>query len=239
MSDQMYRDFAISTVPEVKQVEDNGRMRDQLQTTITITDRNTGTAWTKVTKYRVTDTALENIILKNFPESTTAQWLRSERDLVEVSLVADLSADNVAGCMHTAMRKLCESKATSYWWNLIQILPNGVMGTVWEETSKTLKEMPKTALLCDYAEATGKAWEKAFERMYRASVLWDRRHMFHPSDEVEDAKKFEALFEDMTHKQFEAYKQSVFMAQLALDYLDESDFAGMLGFMYETGKVEA
>ena|ERR1035437_4905329 len=234
MSGQMYKDFSISTVPEAKQVEDCGRIRTRIEITISITERSTGNVFNYVTPCKVSERGIENIILKNFPDSTTAVGLRSERNFDKVTLIANLSTDSVCGNMHTALRKLCDSKASIYWWNLIHILPEGIMGYVWEETSRDLMLMTKTAKLCDYAKVIHTAWINAFERLYHAARQWEQNKRIYADEVTPDPKKFEYIFEEMSNKEFKAYLQAVQMANLAVDYLSADDWAGMMGFMYET-----
>ena len=246
MSDQMYRDFAISTIPEEKQVKEGDRMRTQLHTSITITERKTGKTWAKTTPYRITEIGLENIILKNFPDSTTADWLDSSRHYYEIDLVKDLSPSNVCGAMHTALRKCCDSKASAYWWNLIHNLPEGVMSKVWTAVSEALiaaKTANKTTRMCDYAKVVETAWVLAFEKLNYATREYERdRRIFgaegYPLTKAE-ATKLADEFDDMSHKDFKAYRTAVFMADLAVGYLSAEDWVGMLGYLYETESVAA
>jgi hypothetical protein len=235
MLDNIYRSFKISITPEVITKEDDEYSRTTVDTQIEIVDIETGKYWSGLLSKRITDNVIESIILKRFPETWAAEEIRSIRDLDTVELVKDLSPNMVAEGIHTALRKLCSTTASKYWWNLIHILPSGVMSRVWVATTNALKKVdPISAPIYQYVEATKKAWETTFGKLVYATSMFEKGNFYNADlDEIlseEEAKEFKSLFEDMSNKDFKAYTIAVRMAQLSLDYL-ENDWSDMLGYI--------
>ncbi len=181
MIDSVFRNFVILIKPNLIKKEYDGHMRTTVSTYIELTEIKTGKLVTKVTDKRVTDTLLKNIILKEFKDSQVAGEIRSLHNLSVVTLNEDCSVENVAANLHTALRKLCDSTASAYWWNLIHILPKGVMGLVWEATGKSLKKVGDTAALHKYATFTKEAWFNTFDKIEYATIDYDRQKHIYPS----------------------------------------------------------
>lgn len=234
MINTIYREFIINLSPQIIRKEYDGSTRTVVRTSIDITEITTGVNWKTITENRITDTKLESIIHTQFPNSQSAKEIKSIRNLSEVTLVEDLSPDNISCCIHTALRKLCDSTASSYWWNLIHLLPAGMMGKVWLDTSKALQDLPKTAPLFQYANSIKETWNTSFDKMQYAARVYTARGLSGGNEgdvlTEEEANYFNALFEVITIKTLDTYKTQSKMAYLALDYLID-DWSGMLGYL--------
>lgn len=234
MISSIYREFVISVSPQIIKKDVGGSLRTIVRTYINIKEISTGKDWNTITENRITDTKLESIIHTHFPDSQSAREIKSNRNLREVTLVDDLSPNNIAVCVHTALRKVCDSPSSSYWWNLIHILPEGMMGRVWASTSKSLQDLPKTAPLFQYANSIKESWNTSFDKMQYAARLFNPGRLSGGKNgdvlTAEEAKYFNEIFEDMTIKNLENYGIQAKMAYLALDYLKD-DWVGMLGYL--------
>jgi hypothetical protein len=230
----IYREFSVKLSPEIIKKEYDGNIRTGVRTSIDITEIATGLNWKTITENRITDTKLESIIHTQFPNSQSAKEIKSIRNLREVTLVDDLSHDNIAVGIHTALRKLCDSIASSYWWNLIHVLPEGMMDRVWAITSNALQDLPKTAPLFQYANSIKESWNTSFDKMQYAARFYTARGLSGGNEgdvlTQEEAIYFNTLFEGMTIKNIDTYKTQAKMAYLALDYLKD-DWACMLGYL--------
>lgn len=229
----IYREFVISVSPKIIKKELGGSLRTIVRTYVAITELATGREWNALTEKRIFDSTIESFILNQFPESQSAIEIKSIRNLGEVTLVDDLSPNNMAVCIHTALRKICDSKASAYWWNLIHILPDGMMSIVWGDTSKALGDLPRTAPLYKYANTLQDAWDISFDRINGATNMFSNGKIYGGEEHSltkDEAVRFTDLFDDMTIKEFNTYKTQAKMAYLALDYLKD-DWVGMLGYL--------
>lgn len=50
-----------------------------------------------------------------------------------------LTRDDVPECMHTALRKCCDSTPTSLLWNLIYVMDEGMLHKYWDAVFLALK----------------------------------------------------------------------------------------------------
>ena len=233
MLDYIYREFAIAVIPTKVKVIESGYERTRIESDISITEIATGKSWIKHTISRVTSEGLESIILTTFPESQSAKEIKNYRDLTLVVLSEHCDASYVAEGMHTALRKLCDTKASSFWWNMIHNLPTGVMGEVWTATATALIAVGYEAPLTAYANAVEQAWITTFDKIVNASEAYASNRCIYTEYVIGN---FDTdYFDDMTAKEFKSFKEAVKMAYLALDYLQD-DWACMLGYITDAKK---
>lgn len=74
--------------------------------------------------------------------------------------------ENLGEALHSALRKLCDSKPTSLAWNLIHVLPGEIWGSYLDHVHARLKDAPadrralvlrKASLDWDYSGTPAKA----------------------------------------------------------------------------------
>lgn len=177
---------------------------------------------------------LENMALKKFPASQAAEMLRSRLNLVPVVLVPGWE-DSIGEAIHTALRKVCDSPATSYWWNLLHALPAELPDLLYRDSVAALRRTgagENPVFLRALAKALAKSW---------ATTLEAARDYFSPRPLWGRAEPAPALAgwpdrAQLTLARMEDLHTQSHMAGMAVKWLDQDDWAGMLGYLTKAAK---
>lgn len=179
---------------------------------------------------------LENTVLKKFPASQAADVLRSRLNRAPVVLVPGWD-ESLGEAVHTALRKLCDSPATSYWWNLLHALPSELRAALYRNSVAALRlagGTGKPVFLAGLASALAKSWTATLET---AQDYFTPRPFL---TKTEVAALGQAGWPDraqLTLAQLENLRAQSFMASLAVRWLDRNDWAAMLGYLTKPVEV--
>jgi hypothetical protein len=70
-------------------------------------------------------------------------------------------ADQFGECFHTALRKGCDSDATSAMWNAIHVVPNGTMTPYYDAMKAVLTNGKKYQTVDEFVSDMRDAWQSA------------------------------------------------------------------------------
>ena len=178
--------------------------------------------------------AVEDLILTHFPTSKAAAGLRNYRGLVPCTLIGDWH-QNIGELIHVALRKICDSRPTSFWYNVIHALPAPLWNMMCQRGVTQLAVVQKDgkATARKFGLALKKAWTQTLDE-----GQWIRVDNGSARVNYDLAEKgWPPLADELTLKQLEEVRDKAKLAYLALNYLEEADWRNMLGFAltYATG----
>lgn len=172
---------------------------------------------------------VRKLVLCEFPESSTANWIRSNYGLGLLVLRADWQASFLEA-VHTALRKVCDSKASALWWNALGDMPPPILRQMYASSIARLQAIPADKLT--YARAAKEiktAWETTLNQA--RSLRFDRLSEY---DEIMGLSKagwnLDELL-DLDRRERKDFSLAARTAYLALDYLSRNDWRGMVGFL--------
>lgn len=172
---------------------------------------------------------VHRLILKEFPQSKAAERIRSDLGFSRMELRQDWEA-NFGESVHTALRKLCDGKASSLWWNLLKDMPSLLRGQLWKSGAAAIAAIPADQLTYGRAaKALKEAWGLTLDQA--SSIDFTRLHLI---DQTLGLTKhgwpMEEL-EDLHRRDEDAFKSMAKIAYLSLDYLSKEAWRGMVVYL--------
>lgn len=227
MNTEIYREFNISVQRTIEKEIRHEREHTYGLLHIELLHRPTGKTFSFEDRGINADILIARAILKHFPDTRPASSLRNEHGLSRCKLNSGWDVD-IGGSLHTALRKCCDSRASSFWWNLIHDLPPFVFQQLCKRSVVKLAEVKSPTYVRTYAKAVKAAWEEVLEE---AAYF----HIDSPRTLAQQCKEkgWPDLSKELTLDDSETFKKGSFMAHLALEYLSMDDWEGMLGYLVD------
>lgn len=176
---------------------------------------------------------VHRLILKEFPQSKAAERIRNDLGATPMTLRQDWE-ESFGELVHTALRKLCEGKASSLWWSLLRDMPGLLRGQLWKSGAAAIAAIPTDQLTYGRAaKALKEAWSLTLDQA--SSLDFNRLRV---SDDVMGLTKSGwpmAELEDLHRREEEAFTLMAKIAYLSLDYLSKEDWRGMVAYLPAEG----
>ena len=234
MTPQVFKEFAVS-INTVIAPPDENCPREQRSVSVVVQRYDTGERVTKQMYHLNAEILVENVILTKFADTTSAEHIRRGRGQIECTLVPNWDI-KIGSYVHTALRKLCDTSASTLWWNIIEGLPSSVWSQMNSHSITRINEVTAHQQV-KYRNALKAAWYEVLRLASRLQLADSRSNAWpHKEDAAAQSWDIEELFEDMTRREQREFDQVVKMAYLSLDFLSDDDWDGMLGYMVEYTK---
>jgi len=232
MHDCIYREFDITSLPAQREAE-TGAAGQTL--CVTMTHKPSGVS--KGFQFTGTtcghDRLIEAQVVHLFPESAAARQLRrlAGHTLAELAVNWD---SGLAKTMQFGLLSLCDTKGAAFWWNQLQSLPRVVRFMLFKRTGQKLAGLTGAHPLREFADAAKQAWAEVLTEAcgldgWRDVKLTELHHKGWPV----------TALEQMSPAELVVVSEQARLAFLALDFLEEHDWFGMLGFLLEDTPEEA
>lgn len=232
MRDCIYREFDISSRPTtIERPLANAKPVEGV--IITLTHKLTGATKT-FTLNRVLsghDQVIEAQILLLFPDSESAKMIR--RVLGHESYVLKPRWQvGFAASIQYALLGLCDSKGANFWWNLMPTLPAPVLLMLYKRAAQHLMNVVSPQPLRVYALALRQGWMEVLSEGCTVDGWRDVNftRLYKRGWPIESLEK-------MSHAELGGIAERCRLALLAIDFLEESDWFGMLGFLIEDARL--
>ena len=177
------------------------------------------------------EAGVRRVLLRHFPESKSAQYLRNELGLDDVVFPTDWQ-DNVGVSTHKALRTLSESPASGFWWNFLYDMDTTLFSALCEYTRRAWTDIASQPKIVrkDVAKALRAAWHACLDdaRTIRFdgpyTHEWKERKF---SEKGWDIAALEALA-DKSQSARAAFVRQALLGYTALSYLDaDNDWLSM------------
>jgi len=161
---------------------------------------------------------IEKAIVINFPESKAAEAVRLKEGLDRVTLNPDM-LDHPMTSIHTAMRKVGDTPASTFWHRLINTMPGILVDWLDQASKRELEKLEGPVQAQKVSRVVRDSWEEVLNNARRIGRLTN----FSERDAKDSGFDYEELY-DMTVRQLDQLNDVSISALTSLDYLSKQDW---------------